>query len=126
MQLYAGIIWVCRACPVQGRDVHGSLDAAQHDAATHAVWWHREHTMMEIADVELRLISQEEIHARQEAALDMPEAFAWAMVPPLEPEFEGQPPTPSQQIVCDVIGCAKTCKYRRWLRRGVGGMQRGC
>ncbi|MFJ6486603.1 hypothetical protein ACIQK6_41815 [Streptomyces sp. NPDC091682] len=117
MQLDTGIIWVCRACPVQGRYDHVSLDAARHDAAGHAVWWHRD--TVALTDIVLRLISDEEKQVRRSAALDLP-GDAVALVPPMEPLYEGGLSLLQQRIVCDAVGCPEDSRHRRRQRAELG------
>jgi hypothetical protein len=112
MQLDVGIVWICRACPAQGRFVHSTMDSARHDAAAHAVWWHRDR--MALTDIALRLISQEEKDVRVSAGWDP--ASAAGIVPPLEPLYEGELSLVQQRIVCDAVGCPEDSRHRRRQR----------
>ncbi|MER7623822.1 hypothetical protein [Streptomyces sp. NPDC126503] len=112
MQLDVGIVWIYRACPARGRFVHATMDSARHDAAAHAVWWHRDR--MALTDIALRLISQQEKDVRVSAGWDP--ASAAGIVPPLEPLYEGELSLVQQRIVCDAVGCPEDSRHRRRQR----------
>lgn len=114
MKLDVGIIWVCRACPVQGRWEHVAIDAARHDAAAHAIWWHRD--SLALTDIVLRLISQEEKELRLKVDWPSNEKQAVALMPPMEPLHEGELSTLQQELVCQAIGCPEDSRHRRRRR----------
>ncbi|MFJ3164376.1 hypothetical protein [Streptomyces kanasensis] len=112
MQLDVGIVWVYRACPVQGRIVHVSMDAARHDAAGHAVGWHRD--TVALTEISLRLISADETEVRALARWDP--ARTVSLVPPLEPLDQGELSPVQQRLVCDAVGCPEDSRHRRRQR----------
>jgi hypothetical protein len=105
--LPVGIVWVCRACPAQGRYVHPQIDAARHDAAEHAVWWHRDPGVL--AEIELKLITAEEKSARALHELDLGVTF----VPPIEPLYTAELPLFRRRQVCDLVACPEDSRHRR-------------
>lgn len=107
MKLDVGISWVCWACKVQGFFTYPNVDAARHDAAGHALGVHRDR--LALAEIALRLVSQEEKEQRVAAQLDGP-----PMVPPVEDPYE-RPLLMDLQLdlVCDALGCPPDSRHRR-------------
>jgi hypothetical protein len=113
MALDVGITWVCWACRVQGHVVHPGVDAARHDAAGHALSVHRDR--LALAEIALKLVSEEEKRARLDSMLDGP-----PIIPPLEDPWDGprMPLSPLQEeLVCDALGCDPDSRHRRQRRR---------
>lgn len=107
MRLDVGVTFVCWACKVQGWMVHPNLDGARHDAAEHALGVHRDRWAL--AEIALKLVSQEEKDARVEAMLG-----GLSMVPPVE-DPEARPVLSPVQLdlVCEALGCPVDSRHRR-------------
>lgn len=109
LALPEGLVWVCRACPMQGRLVHTALDAARHDAASHAIGVHRDRVAL--TDITLRLVGEEDVTVR--AAARHP-GDPVALMPPVEDAWNAQALTDLQQdLVCEALGCAPDARHRQ-------------
>lgn len=110
LALPVGLVWVCRACPVQGRLVHTALDTARHDAAGHAIGVHRDRAAL--ADITLRLVGEEDVAVR--AAARCPGDDVVTLMPPLEDAWTVPALTDLQEdLVCEALACAPDSRHRR-------------
>ncbi|MFJ8744659.1 hypothetical protein ACIRL2_35435 [Embleya sp. NPDC127516] len=92
---------------MQGRRIHQHIDAARHDAAGHAIGYHR--GSFALTRITLRLIGDRERRVRLTSERDADVL----LVPPLEP-WDTEPLFPLQlERACDAVDCVPDSRHRR-------------